>query len=122
MRIALEIYFGIMLFWLGYNTRDETDFNDWKNYPKVLVSPIFCVLWVILKLIDSSWYWLSSTFQLKFFWRHYILSREYEKVTIDSWNMTLKAKTKNTLSHKVWRLCVRLANERYNKTNNGKDI
>jgi hypothetical protein len=115
MRIALEIYFGIMLFWTGYQMHDDTNWKDWRNYLKILLCPFIAVLGFILALIDRSWYWLSTTFQLKFFWKHYILQGNYTKEVIDSWNMTLRAKDKNTIPHKVWRICVRLANERFNQ-------
>lgn len=115
MRLALEIYFGIILFWTGMKITDDTDWSDWTNYVKILLCPFYSIIIALIWIIDRLWYWFSTTFQIKFFWRHYILKRQYTKVIIDSWNMTLQAKTKNTLSHKIWRLCVRLANERFNK-------
>jgi hypothetical protein len=115
MRTALEIYFGIMLFWTGYHTHDDTDWKDYKNYIKILFCPVIAILVFVLSLIDRSWYWISTTFQIQFFWKHYVLRRNYTKEVIDSWNMTLEAKSKNNIPHKVWRTCVRLANERFNK-------
>ena len=119
MRLALDLYFILMSFWLGREIREETDFTDWRNYIKLIFCPFIALVWIIYTVSTNLYTWLKNTFQLKFFWRHYILNRQYEKGTIDSWNNTLKFKNTKSIAHRIWRLCVRLATKRFNKQNNG---
>lgn len=121
MRLALEIYFGLMLLWIGYQLNDDIDVYNLRNYIKLVFSPVICLLWILWGLFNILYdkvVTIKNTLQLKFFWKHYVLKRQYDKAIIDDWNDTLKFKDTKSVAHRVWRLCVRLANERFNKQSN----
>lgn len=122
MRIALEIYFGIVTYRFGYCFGDIQFTGDIAHDIFKILECIFYPILLIITSILFCWDWINGQTQISFFLRFYILRKSFNGEQIETLNWSLQAKTTNSLAHKVWRLCVKLANERYNKSNNGKDI
>lgn len=112
LRIILEIYIGISLFSAGFML-GQADRNLISIIIYLFFGP-FLIIGEILKMWLSG---LMSLFQVRFFWRFFILGK-YKGESVDDLekfnNSVKKYNSSDNLKDRVYRLCARMINKRNN--------
>lgn len=121
IRTTLEIYFGFNLFWAAYILGENLGFSNTGKEKAGDIIYFFINLLIGVWLLIYSYVadgikWVASYFQLKFYIKHLFggnRNLKHEDLKRMN-NNTALYKSTNSLRHRIWRHCTRLANKRNN--------